>query len=324
MPQVNLNVVEGMLAKLDTSMQQSAFPSVLYGESGSMQAGYGVSLLSDAAKGRIKSPLEYLEMAVMQVNEAVMALVETFDDDGEGVELWGKDAKDNKLYKLCMYGKDIGGYYENMVTLSPNLPQDDMQRVTMGLRLAESGRLSDQTFWDKWVNVPMPNDEADRIWAQKAMQSEELSRNMMLVKLMEIYPDSWDRIIKGTPFEQIAQTIAGPPPPPPPPPGMMGPDGMPMPGMPPTEPMPPGGTPPIEGMPPMGPPGMMGPPPPIQPPAMAMPMGGGIPPAMQGQLEAENLGLPPDMDPVLFAQLMGNPLAPQEELDVLAGGGTPR
>ena len=50
-----------------------------------------------------------------------------------------------------------------------------------------------------------------------------------------------------------------------------------------------------------------------------MPMGGGIPAAMQGQLESENLGLPPDADPALFAQLMGRPLPPQEELNLLAG-----
>jgi hypothetical protein len=70
-------------------------------------------------------------------------------------------------------------------------------------------------------------------------------------------------------------------------------------------------------MPPGGPP--MGPPPPIQPGMeMIPPQGGGIPPAMQGQFEAENLGLPPDVDPLLFQQLMGNPPPPAEELDMLA------
>jgi hypothetical protein len=48
-------------------------------------------------------------------------------------------------------------------------------------------------------------------------------------------------------------------------------------------------------------------------------MGGGIPPAMQGQLEPENLGLPPAGDPALFAQLMGNPLPDSEQLNLLAG-----
>jgi hypothetical protein len=316
MPQVNLSIIQSMLDKVDEGLQQSAFPKVLYGEAGSMQAGYGVSLLSDAAKGRIKSPLEYLEMGVMLVNEAVMALVEAFDDDDEGVELWGKEEGSGKLYKLCLYKKDIGGYYENLVTLRPSLPQDDLGRMAFGLQMVQGGMLSRQTFWDKWVNVAMPTDEDDRIWAQKALENPDLQQNMMLVKLMEQYPKTWENIIKGTPLEEVASRIAGPKPQPqlemmpdgmmpPAPGGPMPPDPMGMMGPPPDLMMPPG----MPGLPPM----------PLQPPAIPMPMGGGIPPAMQGQLEPENLGLPPAGDPALFAQLMGNPLPDSEQLNLLAG-----
>lgn len=298
-PQVNLSIIDAMLGRVDASIQQSAFPQVLYGDSGGMQAGYGVSLLSDAAKGRIKSPLEYLELGVMLVNEAVLALIETFDDQGDGVDIWGKDARDNKLYKLTIKGKELGGYYENLVTLRPNLPQDDLQRMTFGLRLAESGRLSNQTLWDKWVNVPMPVDEQDRIWAEKLLESPELAPNLQLAKLMERYPKTWKNLIKGTPLEQLAQKLFGPPQPP----------------------APPTAAPPMQGGGPPLPP-MSGPPPgmqPIQPPAVAGPMGGGIPPEMQGQLTPEGMGLPPNLDPALFAQLMGRPMPPQEELNMLAG-----
>jgi len=294
MPQVNLGVINNMLDKVDEGLQQSAFPRVLYGEAGSMQAGYGVSLLSDAAKGRVKSPLEYLEMGVMAVNESVMALVEAFDDDDDGVELWGKDEGSGKLYKLCLYKDDIGGYYENLCTLRPNLPQDDMGRMAFGLQMAQSGLLSRQTFWDKWVNVAMPTDEQDRIWAERALESQELQQNMMLVKLIELYPKTWDKIIVGSPLEQVAERIMGVRKPQQPAlPGMGEPMPMPMPSM--------------------------GGPMPMQPPAVTPPMGGGIPPIMQGQIEPEQLGLPPDADPALFAQIMGRPLPQNEQLNLLAG-----
>ena len=204
-----------------------------------------------------------------------------------------------------------------MVTLRPNLPQDDMQRMAFGLQMVNSGRLSNQTFWDKWVSVDMPTDEQDRIWAQRLLESPEMSQNMMLVKLAEIYPKTWKMIIKGTPLEEVARRMFEPPEPPPPPP-----EPPPGPGRPPQGPgmlMPPPGPPPGMG-PPGGPP--MGPPPgplPLQPPAVTGPQGGGIPPAMQGQIEPEMLGLPPDMDPALFAQIMGRPLPPQEELNLIAG-----
>ena len=324
MPQVNLNVIETNLAKLEEGMQQSAFPAVLYGDSGGMQAGYGVSLLSDAARGRIKSFLEYLELGVMMVNEAVMSLIDQMDDNGDGVDIWGKNAKDGKLYKLCLYADDLKGYYENMVTLRPSLPQDDLQRMAFGLQMVNSGNLSRQTFWDKWVPVDMPVDEQDRIWQEKLLESEMLAQNIQLVKLVELRPKTWEMIIKGTPLEEIANRMFGPKEPPPSPLGVVGPT-LP-PGM-----MPPGGSSLPPGMPPgmplgpgpgMPPPGMGGLPPgplPLQPPAIPMPLGGGIPPALGGQIEPENMGLPPAGDPALFAQLMGQPLPDQEQLNLLAG-----
>ena len=80
-------------------------------------------------------------------------------------------------------------------------------------------------------------------------------------------------------------------------------------------------------MPPMGP--EMGPPPPMMPPAppmqptqppqiASMPMGGGLPPEMQGQLGgAEAMGLDPAMNPAMFAGITGQPMGPSEEMAAL-------
>lgn len=86
-------------------------------------------------------------------------------------------------------------------------------------------------------------------------------------------------------------------------------------------------------MPPMGP--DMGTPPPMmpsapptqptQPPQIApMPMGGGIPPEMQGMVGGgEAFGLDPAMNPALFAGMTGQEMAPVDEMMALAGGGLP-
>jgi hypothetical protein len=76
----------------------------------------------------------------------------------------------------------------------------------------------------------------------------------------------------------------------------------------------------------MGP--RMAPPPPIQPDQELIgPQGGGIPSEIQGLMGPQDVGLnpgggtPPGVDPLIFAELMNQPLPPQEELDILAGQG---
>lgn len=312
-PQANAQLLESMLQKVDTSIQQATFPGVLYGDAGNMQAGYGVNILSQAATGRIQATRDALERCLMWLNELVLALVESFDEDEEGVELWGRDEGSEKLYRTCLYASQIGGFYENAVQLKPTVVQDDIQMLVQGIRLVDAGYISLQTFWDKFLKLTVPSDERDRIEADMALKNPDVQKVMAVTQIIKSYPESWEAMVKGTELEQMAYRIAGevleipvvmPPPPQPqqpsPQPGMM--QGPPMP--------------------PQGPPQQ---PPPVQPPAALVgPMGGGIPAEMQGQLGgAEAMGLDPQMNPALFAEIMGQPLPPGEELDAIAGGPPP-
>jgi hypothetical protein len=310
-PQANAQLLESQLTKVDTSIQQSTFPGVLYGDAGNMQAGYGVNILSQAATGRVQAVREAMERSLMQLNELVLMLIDAFDDDDEGVELWGRDAGTEKLYKTCLYKKQIMGYYENAVQLKVSTPQDDIQLQTLGIRLADGKYISKQTLWDKYLKITVPSDEQRRIYAEMALDHPEVQKVLSVTRLIEAYPTTWESMVKSTPLEQMAYRIAsevlGMPieMPPPPPEMMQGPQGM-----------PPMGGPP---MPPQGPPMPPGPPP-IQPGAeLVGPMGGGIPAEMQGQMQGESMGMPPDMDPALFAQIMGLPMGAGEELAMMGG-----
>ena len=309
-PQANAQLLESMLSKLDADIQQATFPGVLYGDAGNMQAGYGVNILSQAATGRVEAVRGSLERGLMWLNELVLALVDTFDDDNEGVELWGRNEGDEKLYRACLYKKQIGGFYENAVQLKVSTPQDDIQMQTLGIRLADGKYISRQTLRDKYLRITVPGDEQDRVFAEMAMENPEVQKVLSITHLIKSHPETWEALVKSTPLEQMAYRIASEvlgleiELPPPPPEMMQPPQGM-----------PPMGGPP---MPPQGPPMPPGPPP-IQPPAeLVGPMGGGIPPEMQGQMGGgEAMGMPPDMDPALFAQIMGLPVGAGEELAMM-------
>lgn len=311
--------------QIEAYIQQATFPDVMYGKApGELAAGYGVSLLSDAAKGRLKNLTESLEMLVSHVNAFSLALIEKMAGP-EGITIGVFDARDRQGIQLRLTPQDIDGNYENEVTLAPKVPDDEMGKMTMGLRLSEARKISDETLWSNFMSIPIPTDERKRIDLENAMMAEEIRPNVVLKALVEaqgldkaltylvntpLMPPpppgkAWLQEKPGGKVALVDQGMmpgAGMPPggagmPPGMPPGMMPPGMSPQggPGM-----MPPGG--------PMGGPGMM---PPGMQPSMG-PMGPGGQPPMGGpqQLPPEVLMLlqsgelpPPIVDGVLSGQI---------------------
>ncbi len=307
--QPNVPLAQTMQSQLEAAVQQATFPGVMYGQApGEIQAGYGVSILANAAEGRIASMRRNLELSLEYVSGLMLQLVEEFAG-ADGVRAWGKDERTNGFFYETVKAEDIGGFYECNAAMKPAVPQNDTQQQTLALRWLEQGIVSREFYRNHMINQPIPPDEAERVRVEKAMETPEFGPKMALMALTKRYPETWPEIVKGTQAEGMAQEMGLLPKPPPPP--QMGMPGMP-PGMNPG--MPPGGMP--GGM--QMPPGMpQGGPMPIQPPSMNMDAGT-IPPQMGAQLSPEMMGLQ-GIDPIIFQQLMGRPMPPGEELNALGG-----
>jgi hypothetical protein len=300
-------------------MQDSTFPKVMFGDAGNIQSGYGVNALSGAARGRINPFRENLEMSLQYANEIIFSCVEEFGGS-KGVSVWGKDAATNSTYRVTLNKKDIGGQYDNLVTLEPLVPQDTMQKETLGIRKVEMGILSRQTYRDKINAEVLPPDEQLRVDFEKVMDTPEMMPKKAVEILRKKFPDNWLEVVAGTQFEAavieaglahkmpdgtlMEGTMPAPPAPPAPAPmpPMLPPQGM----MPPQPPQ----------MPPLGTTGMPGA---MQPPGLNNGLGGGLPPQLQGQVTPDMLGLPQQGDPLLFQQMINGGLPPAEELAALQG-----
>lgn len=326
----NVPLAQAVNDQLTRFIEQSTYPEVMFGQApADLKAGYGVALLSDAAQGRIKNFQESLEMAIMHVNELVLALVEK-KGGTKGVDIYGVDEVSDEKYKLNLNKKMIGGVYTNQVKITPAMPTDDLQKTIQGKQLADGKYISSQTFRDKWVGIKVPTDETRRIALEELMQSDELRTYRLRKAAEDYFGEDAPTILFGTPFmmeppegyewykdEDMRVKLRRLPPQPPSP--------MPPPGGPPPGPP---GQPPMGGPPPGGPPGMPpggGPPmpppggPPMQPPGVAGPLGGGVPPQLAGQMEGENLGMDPSMDPLLFDMLMNQGEGPQTQMNQTIG-----
>lgn len=226
---VNVPLAERMMSQMQSQLDFSTFPGVMYGQQpGDLQAGYGVSILADQARGRMIQFRQGLETAIEHVNELILGLVEKMAPPA-GVTVWGKNSVDGRMFSETLTPGDIDGDYANLVSLAPTMSNDDAQRQTLGLRMVEAGIISKKTFRDKFMSIPFPDDEKLRIDTEQAEASGELAPAVMLRALMESYPNDWQELIRGTPVEEVARKTgvlpAGGAPPMPPgappmPPGM--------------------------------------------------------------------------------------------------------
>ena len=301
----NMPMADQMMAMLTSADQQSTFPSVMFGDSGQMQAGFGVNMLLDSAKGRIADLIKNIEWAVSWTNEMALELVEVFADEDDGVSVWGMDEATGQIKKTTLLPSQIDGFYENHVRLTPNLPSDDIQKQTIGLRQVEAGIISRHTYRKQYINNNLPSTEEKRVILERAMMNEE---NMPLIDNMIMAQYFQDPDWKN---KMMAAML--PPEPEIPPMGMQGmPSAMqgPPPGMMQGPPMPPPGM-----MPPPGPPG-----PQLDPSMQPTPMlDPSMPPQMEGMLTEDMM--PPGMPPEIYQQLI-NGQAPgavptMDEIDLM-------
>ena len=68
----NSQLVQNMSSMMEQYMQQSSFPEVLHGKApGDVQAGYGIDILAQSARGRINSFRKNLERSIATINEII-------------------------------------------------------------------------------------------------------------------------------------------------------------------------------------------------------------------------------------------------------------
>lgn len=203
----NIGIMQAQMSMVETNIQQGAFPSVMYGEAGGLTAGYPMQLLSQQARGRTNKIRQNLERTIEKVNGIVLSEIETFGGE-EGVNIWAEDTRSRTLYRIGLKASDIEACYDNMVTLVPDVPEDNAQKIATWLRMVETGILSRQTFRDVALDtVGIPVDEDTRVMLEQALQMPEMQQKAFLKAIQEYYGRKWEEVVAATPLEQLAQMV---------------------------------------------------------------------------------------------------------------------
>ncbi len=212
------------------------FPQVMAGQPpGGVTAGYAISLLTHGGRLKLTIPQMAIEEVMGEANEMALQLLEK--KIGTAVEMRAYRRKDEEISAITekLSPKDVDGYYTNFVTLSPDMPQDEIKNVQIAMMATqgENPMLSRETAFTKYLRGQSWTDEVNRILIDQALGSEELKKLLALEALRKQgYTAELSTILGGIAASAAAQgggvsATPGQMPPMPGPPGVQPPIGEP-------------------------------------------------------------------------------------------------
>src|SRR5574337_1804135 len=176
----NMPIAESLYQLVGGAIDKSTFPSVLYGQQpGQVTAGYAISNLSSAARGRIGPLKESIELCLADAVELMFRLIRKFGPTG-GVPVWVMAETENvKKGMLQLKKKELAQDMPIVVSIMPDIPQDDMANKTLALQMVKEGIISKETFGQDYANVKYPQRERRRWLLEQALQNPQVMQQYM-------------------------------------------------------------------------------------------------------------------------------------------------
>ena len=199
----DVGLVGGLAADMGGQIVQSTFAPELYGVApDSRQAGYSMAMLLEAAQGRVKDTVFQLEQLLREANIITLCAVEKFSGK-KGVRIYGYDDANKAMFEAALHPDQIGGEYNNNVSLAQRLPTDKMQTGAMALQMLQAKVLSRRTVRDQYLPYEAPDDEEIQVYAEAIESDPDLMRAVVReaamlkgIMLPENEPDWQDTMAK--------------------------------------------------------------------------------------------------------------------------------
>jgi len=171
------------MALLSGEMQESSFPTAMYGAGASASSGYAMSQMGDAGRIRLTQPQKQQESALGVWAQKVLSLIRNFAPT-QSVQVYGR--LHELAYTTELTGQDTNGFRVNF-SLTPQFPNDEMRKVAMSTQTKDL--LSSETRMERYLGVQQPDKEVSR------MLRELAERHPMMVeyKLMAYFQERAER-----------------------------------------------------------------------------------------------------------------------------------
>lgn len=158
----------GVASRVTARIQKSTFNDAMFGDGGSQRSGFAYGQMQTAGMSRLSHATRALRFLIMHCNSLALCMVKKFATEPETI--YGYDKANDSMSSSELRPEQIPDSYENHVEI---LTEDNdaalLQRLSIGLQMVQAHLLSPETFRDRLVPFPIPEDEDDRILAAMAL-----------------------------------------------------------------------------------------------------------------------------------------------------------
>lgn len=175
---LNPGDVTPMLDLLDDDVQKGALPSALWGV-GANQTGFGLSVMTDAARDQLYAVIDAVQEAKSQVNELCLRIIRDLHD--EPIGFWSREADGPWKPGKVIHPSDIeeAGVFTE-VKYSDIMPKDRVAMANLGIMLKEANLLDPTTVRESYLEIENPDKVQDRLLHDMIYMDEETVKNVFV------------------------------------------------------------------------------------------------------------------------------------------------
>jgi hypothetical protein len=178
-----------LIDSLIDDVQKGTLPSILWGQTSGIETGFGMSMMTDAARDQLYAIVEAMEEMIEQTNEYELRLIQDFVD-GE-IGFWTRNTSGQAQSGVTLSPDEVKAVgIENEVKYRDISPKDRATMAQIATMLKKEQLISGDTARTDYLMIDNPELEEQKILRELVNQDEDvIKKGLVPLALYETDPE---------------------------------------------------------------------------------------------------------------------------------------
>jgi hypothetical protein len=216
--QLNPNPIDSgpVIDSLIDDIQKGSLPSILWGITGGTEAGFGISMMTDAARDQLYAVVEAMQEMFESVNEYELILIRDFVEGDIG--FWTRDTDGSVRSGVTLNAQDIeASGTETVVKYRDISPKDKAMMAQLAAMLTEKKLISMDTAREHYLGIDNPERENQKVLFDLVNMDEDIvKKGLVPLALYQADPELFNLYLmlkmaelQGAPQQGMPPELAG-------------------------------------------------------------------------------------------------------------------